>query len=62
MLPPNEVSALSIIVIKCFSDLLGVVGVTYKFHCVLKSSKVRRHFNCIKASNLLKTVVSLVGS
>ena len=63
MLPPNETSALSITVIKCLSDFLGVVyGVIYKFRCVLKTSKVRRHVNYIKVSNLLKMVVSLGGS
>jgi hypothetical protein len=39
-----------------------VYGVIYKFRCVLKTSKVRRHVDYIKVSNLLKTVVSLGGS
>ena len=63
LLPPNGASVLSITVISDKSDFLGVVyDVIYKFYCVLKTSKVRRHVNYIKVSNLLKTVDSLGGS
>ena len=57
MLPPNGVSALSIIVCLVWFTMSSTNSAAY-----LQLSKVRRRVNYIKVSNLLKTVVSLGGS